>query len=236
MRLYARRLGCLALAMVICATLGACTSPPVDFTTQLDHPGGLGPGDPVIHGATEIGSVTGVSQLGDGDSEISFQIEGNRARDVHQDAIMLLNTRPGTPSLEVMNQDAMVSAAAPGSRLDGASDMYQAQLILMSRGPGSLATALANASSSSNTQPPSPAAQQMQQMFSQITQQTTAMAMAIAPPNPSAVANMQSDAQAVERQLTRNGKTDQAARVRQQMNQMQNAYGIKVAPALPSTP
>jgi len=223
---------------VLAGTFAACSNPPAQFTTQLDRPGGIGPGDPVIHGAAQIGSVTGVSPLGDGDTEVSFQVEGDHTKEVHQDAIMLLNAQPGTPSLEVLNQDAMSSTAQPGMRLDGATDMYQVQLIMMSRGPGSLATALSNASAfpGSNVVQPSTTTQQMQQMFSQITQQTAAMAMAISPPTHADVATMQTDAKAVERQFDRNGKSAQAAKVQDQMTQIQTTYGIKVAPPAPPPP
>ena len=223
--------------MILAGALAACSNPPAQFTTQLDRPGGIGPGDPVVHGAAQIGTVTGVAPLGDGDTEVSFQVEGDHTKEVHQDAIMLLNAQPGTPSLEVLNQDAMSSTAQPGMRLDGATDMYQVQLIMLSRGPGSLATALSNASGAfpgSNVVQPSTTTQQMQQMFSQITQQTAVIAMAVSPPSQAAVATMQSDAKAVERQFNRNGKPDQAAKVQEQMNQIQSTYGIKVAPAPPS--
>ena len=225
-----------ALAIVLATALAACSNPPAQFTTQLDRGGGIGPGDPVVHGAARIGEVTGVSPLSDGDTEVSFQVQGDYTNEVHQDAIMLLNAQPGTPSLEVLNQDAMSSKAQPGMRLDGATDMNQVQLIMMSRGPGSLATALSNASGAfpgSNIVQPSTTTQQMQQMFSQITQQTAAMAMAMSPPTRADVAAMQSDAKAVERQFNRNGKPDQAGRVQDQMNQIQNTYGIKVTPAPP---
>jgi len=224
---------------MVAGALAACSNPPAQFTTQLDRPGGVGPGDPVIHGAAQIGQVTGVSPLGDGDTEVSFQVEGDHTKEVHQDAIMLLNAQPGTPSLEVLNQDAMSPTAQPGMRLDGATDMYEVQLIMMSRGPGSLASALSNASGAfpgSNIVQPSTTTQQMQQMFSQITQQTAAMAMAMSPPSQAAVAAMQSDAKAVERQFNRNGKPDQAAKVQEQMNQLQTTYGIRVAPPSTSTP
>ncbi len=225
-----------ALAMLV--AMSACTSAPVSFTTQLDQTGGLGPGDPVVHAAATIGSVTSVSPLGDGDSEVGFQVDGVHAKEVHQDAIMLLNTQPGTPSLEVMNQDAMSPAAEPGMRLDGASDMYQLQMIMLSRGPGSLATALSNsvnALSPSGTQPPSQSSVQLGQMLNQIAQQTTAIANAMNPPTPADVSKMKSDAAAVERQFTRNNKPAQADRVRQQLDQTLAGMGIK-PPSSPPSP
>jgi hypothetical protein len=224
-----------ALALIV--AMSACTSAPVNFTTQLDKTGGLGPGDPVVHAAATIGSVTSVSPLGDGDSEVGFQVDGAHAREVHQDAIMLLNTQPGTPSLEVMNQDAMSPAAPAGMRLDGASDNNQAQMIMLSRGPGSLATALSNAVNafpSSSTQPPSQSSVQLGQMLNQIAQQNAAIATAMSPPTTMDVSKMKSDAAAVERQFTRNNKTAQADRVRQQLNQTLAGMGIKPTSPTPS--
>jgi hypothetical protein len=225
------------LALAMLSAISACSSAPVNFTTQLDQTGGLGPGDPVVHAAATIGSVTSVSPLGDGDSEVGFQVEGAHVKEVHQDAIMLLNTQPGTPSLEVMNQDAMSPAAAPGMRLDGASDSYQAQMIMLSRGPGSLATALSNsinAFPSSSTQPPSQSSAQLGQMLNQIVQQNTAIANAINPPTAAEVSKMKSDAAAVERQFTRNNKTAQANRVRQQLNQSLAGLGVKASSPSPT--
>jgi hypothetical protein len=224
-----------ALAMLV--AMSACTSPPVNFTTQLDQTGGLGPGDPVVHAAATIGSVTSVSPLGDGDSEVGFQVDGTHAKEVHQDAIMLLNTQPATPSLEVMNQDAMSPAAPPETRLDGASDMYQAQMIMLSRGPGSLATALSNsvnAFPSSSTQPQSQSSVQLGQMLNQIAQQSAAIATAMAPPAPAAISKMKTDAAAVERQFTRNNKPAQADRVRQQLDQTLAGMGVKSSSPPPS--
>jgi hypothetical protein len=224
----------LALAMLV--AMSACTSAPVNFSTQLDQTGGLGPGDPIVHAAATIGSVTSVSPLGDGDSEVGFQVDGSHAKEVHQDAIMLLNTQPGTRSLEVMNQDAMSPAAPAGMRLDGASDSPQAQMIMLSRGPGSLATALSNSVNvfpPSSTQPPSQSSVQLGQMLNQIAQQSAAIATAMSPPTPADVSKMQSDAAAVERQFTRNNKPAQAERVRQQLNQSLAGMGIKPSPTSP---
>jgi hypothetical protein len=226
----------LALAMLL--AMSGCISAPVNFTTQLDKTGGLGPGDPVVHAATTIGSVTSVSTLGDGDAEVGFQVEGSHAEEVHQDAIMLLNTQPGTPLLEVMNQDAMSPAAPAGMRLDGASDMYQAQMIMLSRGPGSLAMALSNAVNafpSSSTQPPSQSSSgQLGQMLNQIAQQNMAIATAMNPPTQADVSKMKSDAAAVERQFTRNNKPAQADRVRQQLDQTLSGMGIRPSSPPPS--
>jgi len=225
-----------ALALAVLAATSACTNPPVNFSTQLDRAGGLGPGDSVVHAATTIGRVTGVSPLEDGDSEVGFQVDGSHADEVHQDAIMLLNTQPGTPSLEVMNQDAMSPTAPAGIRLDGASDMYQAQLIMLSRGPGSLATALSNSVNAfpSSTHAPSPSSVQLGQMLNQIAQQSAAIATAMAPPTTADVSKMKSDAAAVERQFMRNNKPSQADRVRQQLDQTLAAMGIKSSSPQPS--
>lgn len=235
MRSRVVEIGSIVLATLV--AISACTSPPVNFTTQLDKTGGLGPRDPVVHAAATIGSVTSISPLGDGDSEIGFQVDGSHAKEVHQDAIMLLNTQPGTPSLEVMNQDAMSPAAQPGVRLDGASDTYQAQMIMLSRGPGSLASALSNAVNafpSSSTPPPSQSSVQLGQMLNQIAQQSSAIATAMNPPTPAEVSKMKSDAAAVERQFMRNNKSAQADRVRQQLNETLAGMGIKPSSPPPS--
>jgi hypothetical protein len=225
-------------AFVAAILLAGCASQPSFYTTQLDTSGGLGPGDPITHASATIGHVTNVSPISDGDSEIAFQVDGSHADEIHYDSIMTLNNLGATPSLDVMNVDAMSHSAPSGTRLDGASSMNEVQMIITARGPGSFAQALGKAANftQSGAPPPSPAAIQMTQMMAQISQQTLATAVAIAPPTPDQMEQAKREALGVERQLMRNGKAEQAERLRASMGSMMGGMTAPVNPmALPPT-
>jgi len=216
--------------------LAGCASQPSYYTTQLDTTGGLGPGDPITHAAATIGHVTGVSAIGGGDSEIALEVDGSHADEIHNDSIMTLNNLGGTPSLDVMNVDAMSHSAPSGARLDGASSMNEVQMFMTARGPGSFAQALGRAAGATTTPPPSPASVQMAQLLAQISQQTLATAVAIAPPTRDQLEQARREALGVERQLMRNGKVEQAERLRAQMGSVMGGITAPVNPmALPPT-
>lgn len=206
--------------------MAAACAAPVYFSTELNRTGGLGPGDRVTHGSVSIGHVTSVTPIGYGDSRIAFEVDGSRSADVHSDAIMLLDGQTAPPSLEVMNVDAMSSSAPSGSRLDGASNMNQAQIILSSRQPGSLAQAIARATTGSLNSPSQvPQAALLAQAMSQITQSAVAAANVVSPPTSrAALAQMQSDCEGVERQMNRNGMSEQALRVHDSMDRMLGGF------------
>jgi hypothetical protein len=218
--------------------IAGCGSQPSYYTTQLDTSGGLGPGDPITHASATIGQVTGVSPIGGGDSEIAFEVNGSHTDEIHYDSIMTLNNLGATPSLDVMNVDAMSHSVPSGTRLDGASSMNETQMFITARGPGSFAQALGNAASftQSTAPPPSAATVQMTQMLAQISQQTIATAVAIAPPTPDQIEQTKREALGVERQLMRNGKIEQAERLRASMGSMMGGITAPVNPTtLPPT-
>ncbi len=230
-----RTIGICAPFIVALLLAGCASSQPLDYSTQLDTSGGLGPGDPITHASATIGHVTGVSPIGDGDSEIAFEVDGSHADEIHNDSIMTLNNLGATPSLDVMNVDAMSHSAPSGTRLDGASSMDEAQMFMTARGPGSFAQALGNAAGSSTTTP-SPQTVQMTQMLAQISQQTLATAVAIAPPTQEQIDQAKHEALGVERQLMRNGKIEQAERLRTSMGSVMGGITTPVNPTtLPPT-
>ena len=215
-----RSLGTVGAIFLFLVALAGCYQPPASYSTQLDTTGGLGPGDAVTHAAATIGRVTNVTPIGSGDSEVSFEVEGSHTSEIHYDSIMILNGLGATPSLDVMNVDAMSHSAPAGTRLDGASSMNEAQLFIAARGPGSYAQALSNVMGGSTVAPPSPGVAQMQQFMAQWSQQTMANAAAMSPQTRAQIAQTQSEAAGVERQLLRNGKTEQAERLRATMGPM----------------
>src|SRR5271167_2455510 len=216
--------------------LAGCASQPAYYTTQLDTSGGLGPGDPITHASATVGHVTGVSPISDGDSEIAFEVDGSHADEIHYDSIMTLNSLGATPSLDVMNVDAMSHSAPSGTRLDGASSMNEVQMFITARGPGSFAQALGKVAGMSSSPPPSTSTVQMTQLMAQISQQTLATAVAIAPPTPDQIEQAKREALGVERQLMRNGKVEQAERLRASMGSMMGGITAPVnTMALPPT-
>jgi hypothetical protein len=216
--------------------LAGCASQPSYYTTQLDTTGGLGPGDPITHASATIGHVTGVTPISGGDSEIAFEVEGSHTDEIHYDSIMTLNNLGATPSLDVLNVDAMSHSAPSGTRLDGASSMEEAQMFMTARGPGSFAQALGNFAGPTTSTPPSPSTVQMAQLLGQISQQTLASAVAVAPPTQEQLDRARHEAQGVERQLMRNGKIEQAERLRASMGSVMGGMTTPVNPtALPPT-
>ena len=231
-----RTIGICAPLIVALLLPGCASSQPSYYSTQLDTSGGLGPGDPITHASATIGRVTGVSPISDGDSQIAFEIDGSHADEIHYDSIMTLNNLGATPSLDVMNVDAMSHSAMSGARLDGASSMNETQMLMMARGPGSYAQALGNFVGGNSAPPPSPQAAQMANMLSQISRQTIANAVAIAPPTQEQIDQEKREAAGVERQLMRNGKTEQAERLRTQLGSMMPGVTAPANPiALPPT-
>jgi hypothetical protein len=182
--------------------------------------------------------VTSVTPISDGDSEIAFEVEGSHADEIHYDSIMTLNNLGTAPSLDVMNVDAMSHSAPSGTRLDGASSMNEVQMFITARGPGSFAQALGNvANMGSSTAPaPSQSTVQMTQMMAAISQQTLATAVAVAPPTQQQIDEAKRESLGVERQLMRNGKSEQAERLRASMGSMMGGMTAPINPtALPPT-
>ncbi len=223
-------------AFIFALLLAGCSSQPSSYSTQLDTTGGLGPGDPITHASATIGHVTGVAPISGGDSEVAFEVDGSHTDEIHYDSIMTLNSLGATPSLDVMNVDAMSHSAPSGTRLDGASSMNEVQMFMTARGPGSFAQALGKVAGSSSQPLPSASTIQMTQLLGQISQQTLATAVAIAPPTQEQIDQAKREALGVERQLMRNGKVEQAERLRASMGSMMGGITAPVNPmALPPT-
>lgn len=212
--------------------LGGCAAAaPSRFSTQLDTTGGIGPGDPVIHANTTIGSVTGVAPLSGGDSEIAFEVDHSHASEIREDTIMLLTTQGGAPALEAFSTDVSSPAAPSGFPLDGASSENELQMFLAARGGGSVGQELAellkplNTTPPGGSAPPSPAEAQMMSLFMQLSQRTVAAAGASSPMTQAQLEQMRREAEGVERQLRRDGKTAEADRLQQQIDATLSGVG-----------
>src|SRR5260370_15831823 len=106
--------------MIALVVAGWASSQPSFYATQLDTSGGLGPGDPITHASATIGHVTNVSPISGTDSEIVFENDGAHADEIHYYSIMTLNNLCATPSLDVMNVDAISHNPPSRTRLHGA--------------------------------------------------------------------------------------------------------------------
>ena len=221
----------IALGILALTGLGGCAAAaPSRFSTQLDTTGGIGPGDPVIHASATIGSVTGVAPLSGGDSEIGFEVDHSHASEIRQDTVMMLTTQGGAPALEAFSTDISSPAAPSGFPLDGASSPYELQLFLASRGGGSVGQELADLLKQPNTAPPgnappSPAEAQMLSLFTQLSQRTIAAAASSSPMTHAQLEQMRREAEGVERQLRRDGKTAEADRLQQQIDATLSGVG-----------
>jgi hypothetical protein len=214
----------MGLVLAASIVLGGCAAAaPSHFTTQLDSTGGLGPGDPVTHAGATVGRVTAVAPIADGDSEIGFEVDHPHAQEIREDTIMVLNNGGGAPSLEAFNSEPLSPAAPSGFPLDGASSMSEAQLFMAARGPGAYGQMWADllkplAAPSAPASPPTPAEAQMQSFLTQLSQRTMAAAGASSPTTYAQLDQMRNEAQGVERQLRRQGKTAEADRLQRQID------------------
>jgi hypothetical protein len=215
-------------AVVVPLLLGGCAAAaPSRFTTQLDRTGGIGPGDLVTHAGATIGNVTGVQPLSGGDSEIGFEVEHSHATEIREDTIMVLTYQGGTPALDAFNTEAMSPAAPSGFPLDGASSETELQLFMAARGPGSYGQMLADLLKPLNAPaaPPSPTDRQLQSLLTQLSQRTMAAAAAGSPAAHAQLDQMRREADGVIRQLRRNGQTEQADRLQQQVDATLSGVG-----------
>jgi hypothetical protein len=228
----------LVCAAALVAALGAagCAGPGW-YTTTLDSPGGIGPGDPITHAGATIGSVTRVTPSAYGDLSVAFQVQPQYTGAIHQDTIMQLGGAGAAPSLEVINPDPSSSNAANGAALFGAANQSQTQLLMSSLGPPSFVGKYANffqglSSSSPAAQPP-PSSTILANQLMTIMRQTmgaAAGATAATPATRAQTDQFRRDAVTVERQLAAHGRTAQADRLRAEVEQMNAAVAAATAP------
>lgn len=143
---------------------------------------------------------------------------------------MVLNNGGGAPSLDAFNSEPLSPAAPSGFPLDGASSMNEAQLFMAARGPGAYGQMWADllkplSAPSAPPSPPTPAEAQMQSFFTQLSQRTMAAAAASSPMTYAQLDQMRNEAQGVERQLRRQGKTAEADRLQRQIDMTLSGVG-----------
>ncbi len=209
-----------ALAALIAVTLGACSNA-VHFTTELDAPGSLAPGNPVTYQSTQIGKVTRVSPAPLGGSEVGFDVQKANADHVHQDSLVVLQSTSDTAWLDLRNPNAFSPVAPSGSHIQGADSEAQAHMMLASRGLGALLGGLAQMLGSTG---PAGASATGLSGLDALTRELAAMRQnlaANASPNQAAtraeLARLVAQSQAFEQELVRQGKTAEAQRLRHEI-------------------
>jgi MlaD protein len=198
---------------------------PVQYNTELTSADGLAPNDPVTTIGTTIGSVTSVNPLPDGNTAVAFNVDHSDARLVLQDSILVLrNDQP--PSLELLNTNPISLRAPAGATLVGASNEQEANLLVAAQMPGFSAglSALSSAMGSAAVVPPgattAPAATALQQQLNAMqnwyavngARNTAAAAQQLQGINQSAAA--------LERELINQGRSAEAQRLRDQIEQL----------------
>jgi hypothetical protein len=215
-------------SLLLAAALMGCAASSNYYSATFNQPDGLGPGDPVRHGGTQIGSVTTISAAGSGGAQVSVQIDHEYASAVYVDSILILQGAGTTPSLEVFTPGAESSRAADGALLYGASNDNQTQMLTTILGPEAIGNSYAQFINryTPGQAAPSPGASVLQNQLMDIFRQTIAATSVVSSSSPAGRVQMDQfleDADVVEHQLDAHGQTAQAAQVRTQVAQMNAA-------------
>ena len=214
-------------SLLLAAALMGCAAIPNYYSATFNQPDGLGPGDPVRHGGTQIGSVTTISAARGG-AQVSVQIDHESASRVYVDSILILQGAGATPSLELFTPSTESSKAADGAQLYGASNDNQAQMLTTILGPEAIGNSYAQFINryAPPQAAPSPGASVLQNQLMDIFRQTLTMTSALSTSTPAGRAQMdqfREDADAVARQLDAHGQTAEASQLRAEVAQMNAA-------------
>jgi len=215
-------------SLLLAAALTGCAAGPNYYSATFDQPDGLGPGDPVRHGGTQIGSVTTISATGSGGAQVSVQIDPGHASAVYVDSILILQGAGATPSLELFTPSTESSKAADGALLYGASNDNQTQMLTTILGPEAIGNRYAQFINryAPAQAAPSAGASVLQSQLMDIFRQTMTATSVLSSTSQAGRAQMDQfleDAEEVARQLDAHGKTAQASQVRDQVAQMNAA-------------
>jgi hypothetical protein len=215
-------------SLLLAAALMGCAASPDSYSAAFSQPDGLGPGDPVRHGGTQIGSVTTISAAGSGGGQVSVQIDHEYASVVYADSILILQGAGAAPSLELLSPNTLSSKAADGAQLYGASNDNQTQMLTTILGPEAIGNSYAQFINryAPAQAAPSPGASVLQNQLMDIFRQTMTATSVLSTSTQAGRAQMdqfREDADAVERQLDAHGQTAQASQLRAQVAEMNAA-------------
>lgn len=212
-------------SLLLAAALMGCAASPNYYSATFNRPDGLGPGDPVRHGGTQVGSVTTISAAGSGGAQVSIQIDHEYASLVYVDSILILQGAGAAPSLELFTPSTEGSKAADGAQLYGASNDNQTQMLTTILGPEAIGNRYAQFINryAPAQAAPSPGGSVLQNQLMDIFRQTLTMTSALSTSTQAGRAQMdqfREDADAVARQLDAHGQTAQASQLRAEVAQM----------------
>jgi hypothetical protein len=228
--------GVLILAAILSASLAACA--PVRFNTELSSADGLAPGNPVTSMGADIGSVAGLNPLPDGNTNVAFEVDHSDARLVLQDSIMVLRNDNG-PSLDLLNVNPLSLRAPAGAAILGAANQQEANLLVAANMPGfsaGLAT-MTGAMGAIAAMPPgsatAPAANALQQQLGAAQNWYAANGATTAAAAAQQLQQINQSAAALERELINQGRSAQAQRLRDQVDQLARTLSGAPPPATP---
>jgi hypothetical protein len=215
-------------SLVLAAALIGCAANPVHYSAMLNQPDGLGPGDPVTHGGSPIGSVTTVTPGSGGNSQVSVRVDSRYTTTVRTDSILVLHGAGAAPSLEMMTPGMTGAEASDGAVLYGASNPNQEEILVNILGPLSMASTYGQFfnQAAPPQASPSPGSTVLQNQLMDIFRQTLAAATAATSTTPMGRAQMdqfREDADAVAQQLDAHGRAAEAQQLRAQVARMNAA-------------
>jgi HPt (histidine-containing phosphotransfer) domain-containing protein len=182
-----------------------------------------------------VGTVTSLTPLADGNTGVGFDVKHGDNRLLMQDSIMVLRQDNG-PYLEILNTNPLSIRAPEGATIVGASDQREADLLLAARGlpsyGGGLAAmagaaaaissaAAATSGAAAASVPPAAAtANALQQQFQSLQNWYLANSAHNAAIATQELDRIEQSAAALERELINQGRSAEAQRLRDQIDQL----------------
>jgi ABC-type transporter Mla subunit MlaD len=230
----------IGLAMLAGCSLIAPNTAAVSYNTELDTIGGLGAGSPVIYAGKPIGSVTSIGWKFNGDSKVNFEVQDQYASDVHQDSIMVLHADTMPPALDLYNSNPSSPAAAPGSKIDGASSQRELAAIIAAHGVSALTSSLVgvtgalssvpSAPGSPSAAPPAVTIDQLQKELAAVQAQANANGSANTAATAAQLQSLNQQIQSLQQALIKQGSSPQAQQLRDEINQLARTLATPMTP------
>lgn len=223
------------LTMFVAAMLAAgCASQNARFYTELQQPGTLSAGSPVVNLGTPIGTVASVSRLADGNAGVAFDVDRNDAAAIRRASIMVVRDDPANPggaSLDLMNADPQSPPASPGTQIDGASNQATANSLVAAKNLAASAPAMAmmmsapggNAAVANTVGNTSPAFLALQQQILALQTQMLLAGTSGAALAAQQLAQINQNGAALEQQLIAAGNSPAADQLRRQIAALSNS-------------
>ena len=225
---------CLIVALLVGA---AGCNPGPTYKTELTVTRGLRTGDPVTHDDDKIGEVRDIQSLPNGKYAVSFTVNKDRANTVRRDSIAAIKESGGPARLEIVTPNPDSPPAPPGSEIAGAATDAEAALLAghnqLKGLAGSIGEAINSINSNIEALARSPAWDQLRQDIDNVSKQ-----IADAGDRGSDILNrelprLQSEFRSLEDKLIKEGKSDDAKRLRQQFDKLSRSLSSPSAHPTP---